>query len=1011
MRQCFLLALLVASSCGGDDLLDFPYNSSAYQWVGEGITSGCLATKMIAQVEVSCALPERVTVSVDSGGEGVQVVCEDSTYTCTHIQQVKPYITNYTHTHAPKTVRYLTLDSCQPPQPLSCVLDIIDGNGVTRLTVKHLDVHLTEGHFDGLGNVTAVVFLYAAPNVTIPYTALSTLKALQYLKFTGGIIQPMHKALKSLQKIEIAESAIPKVDRNLFKGSTGLVQVSLWGNSVGVVEGDAFDDLPHLQNVSLNSNGLTHLPHTIFTNTPHITYLDLYNNDFSVIQTDTFKGLQEVREILLFGNRIPLKLEDSVFANLPTLTNLDLHENDLTELPPHIFTNSTNIQKIDLSYNKLATLNPVFTGINLNNLDLSHNLLQVLPTNLFQDQTKLEILDLSYNNLTELPSGLFSTLNSLNVLRVTDNKLGYLDGGAFLGLSNLKELYLDNNKLKMLQTNTFDLVNNLRVLSISHNYLTFTPPTPSGYSNLDHQSPLSSLSDLVKLDLDHNLISNICEDWRSVMVYLKYLDLSYNRIDEVTDIDLSFIGSATVDLRHNNITTIRLTDTTYLTDTIYRTDTTDTPLEILLDNNPYNCDCSLYTLLKYMKNNPKNSRLILGNAQCVKPNDLSGNKLANLSPNKLVCEYKRCPQNCSCFVRPATLKYEIYCNKSLDKLTDLLPDLPDELKNAELSLKKSTDLSYLPSYVTLVNLTGLNLTDAPKVNIATTIDLSNNNLTQAPIELLKNSCSLYLSKNPFKCDCSYKNSLQILRQYKNNILDYGLIACDNSEVISSKNIDSICVLRYAIIAISSLALLTIISITLILSYYKNRVVIRIILRKLGFTIADVLPEDIKYDAFISYAHQDENIVTNKILPNLEGRKKLKLCIHTRDWLVGDWIPEQIARSIDQSRCTIIVLSKDFVESIWGSLEFRTAHTKGRIVILVVDDVYQKTNLDSDLKAYLTLNTYIKLDDPLVWERLNDAILVHGKNKSLKEVSEKIAPVLLNVKLNKDGKLVNTAPGV
>ncbi|XP_038221382.1 protein toll-like isoform X2 [Zerene cesonia] len=1013
MNQWVLLALLVASSRGDTDLLDQIYDSNAYKWVGEGVTSGCQATELVAKVEVSCALQGgRITFTADSEGQELQVMCEDSTYVCDEIQQARPYIANGTYvrqTVKRRAVRRVTFDSCQPPAPLSCALALIAGSDVQHVTFKYLNVNLTAAHFDGLQSVQSVVVMNAAPNVTVPYTALTSLKSLRYLKFTGGVSTPSGgTALQSLKKLELADSVVPLLERSLFSGSPDLVVLSLWGDTVGEIAGDAFWDLPLLQNVSLNSNGLTSLPPTLFSNSSHITYLDLYNNDFNVIQTDTFQGLKEIKEIRLYGNRVPLRLEDSVFANLPTLTNLVLHENDIANLPPNIFSNSTNIQTLNLSHNKLATLHPIFAGVNLITLDLSHNLLQVLPADVFRDQTKLKTLDISHNNLTVLPDELFLTLSSLNVLRVVDNKLGHLDGGTFAGLSNLNELYLDRNNLHTLHRNTFNLIPDLHVLSLSHNFLSFSSPTYPGYSSLETNSPFSNLKELIKLDLNHNMIDSIWDDWRN-LVNLKVLDLSYNRIAELTDIDLNILGPTTVDLRYNNITTIRIIGMIYMTNA----DASSNSIEIQLDHNPYNCDCSLYTLLEFMKRNPSAYGIAFGDAQCVTPPDLSGNKLSKLSPDQLVCQSAPCPAGCTCLARPASLTFEVYCNKSPHNLTELLPnELPDGLTSAELFLKSPVDLTSMPSYVKLVNLTGTHLADPPQLKAPTTIDLRDNNLTSAPIELLQNNCSLYLAKNPFKCDCSYKNSLEVLRDYRANILDYSLITCDNLEVISSKNIDSVCVLHYAILAISALALLTVLSISTILCYYKNRVFVRILLRKLGFTIADVLPDDIKYDAFVSFAHQDENIVTNRLLPNLEGRKKLKLCIHTRDWLGGDWIPEQIARSVDQSRCTIIVLSKHFIDSIWASFEFRTAHTKGRIVILVVDDVYLTPNLDSDLKAYITLNTYIKLDDPLVWERLNDAILVHGRgNKTLKEVKDKIAPVLLNVRLNKDGKLVNTAPGV
>ena len=81
-----------------------------------------------------------------------------------------------------------------------------------------------------------------------------------------------------------------------------------------------------------------------------------------------------------------------------------------------------------------------------------------------------------------------------------------------------------------------------------------------------------------------------------------------------------------------------------------------------------------------------------------------------------------------------------------------------------------------------------------------------------------------------------------------------------------------------------------------------------------------------YDAFVCYSHKDDDFVENNILQKLEeGPNPYKLCVYTRDWIAGDWIPAQITRSIEKSRRTIVVLTPNFVESYWGRMEFRLAH--------------------------------------------------------------------------------------
>ena len=63
---------------------------------------------------------------------------------------------------------------------------------------------------------------------------------------------------------------------------------------------------------------------------------------------------------------------------------------------------------------------------------------------------------------------------------------------------------------------------------------------------------------------------------------------------------------------------------------------------------------------------------------------------------------------------------------------------------------------------------------------------------------------------------------------------------------------------------------------------------------LKFVTEDELDKGKKYDAFISYSHKDEEFITNHLLPELECElNPYKLCLHFRDWTVGEMIPNQV----------------------------------------------------------------------------------------------------------------------
>ena len=97
---------------------------------------------------------------------------------------------------------------------------------------------------------------------------------------------------------------------------------------------------------------------------------------------------------------------------------------------------------------------------------------------------------------------------------------------------------------------------------------------------------------------------------------------------------------------------------------------------------------------------------------------------------------------------------------------------------------------------------------------------------------------------------------------------------------------------------------------------------------------DYIDKDKNYDAFISYSHADSEYVEKTLLKGLEhspdSEFRYKICVHSRDWNVGEDIPTQIFRSVSDSRKTIIVLSQNYVESQWSDMEFKAAHKKALI---------------------------------------------------------------------------------
>ncbi|CAH2083534.1 unnamed protein product [Euphydryas editha] len=749
--------------------------------------------------------------------------------------------------------------------------------------------------------------------------------------------------------------------------------------------------LTKLVNRSLSMNLISHLPGDLFKHTPNIGHLELSWNKLLDLSDDLFTGLQKLEQISIFDNNAPLKLENHTFSNLPSLYNLILDRSFIEHIPAELFVNTTNLKTLSLEGNKIKYLpNNVFKSVKLNYLYLDHNNISYLYSDVFLEQSSMTELKLGNNNLKSLPVGLFSHMNHLKVLDLGYNSIGYLNKSIFNGLVSLTKLSLAGNRIEQLDEAIFEFTTSLEVLDLSRNNLTISKDKniikfiePSLTYILDdneaapqiisYYSPMKNLEKLRILDLSYNHISIICEDWTKLFSLTK-LDLSYNNISALSVVDFDFPTDAVIDLQHNNIQQFEPR-----INSLYTTNAT-----FLMDYNPYRCDCNLYYFIVSRRSGAKMSKIEIQNAECAQPTALKGFKLVDLEPERLTCDVdcstgaitttSNNDYNCdSCILNPVKLRLEMFC----ENLPTVYPKLPQIINSMYIKLKHVTNVPVLPPEVKIIDFSSLNLTEPPLAN-SIELNLTSNYLMKAPLELFQRNCSVYLSNNPFDCTCSGRDNVVALDTFKTLIPDYSNVTCSNGIFVSNIVIDQLCAMRNGTIISVSLGLIGICIVIITVISFKYTTEMRIVLIKFGLWRGKVVHREL-YDAFVSFTHQDEDFVRNKLIPKLEnGKPTLKICVHYRDWVVGDYIPEQIARSVDQSRYTIIVLSRNFVNSMWGRMEFRTAHARDRVIILMLDDLSADKSLDPDLRAYISINAYVKADDPLVWDRLRDVILNRKK---------------------------------
>ena len=134
----------------------------------------------------------------------------------------------------------------------------------------------------------------------------------------------------------------------------------------------------------------------------------------------------------------------------------------------------------------------------------------------------------------------------------------------------------------------------------------------------------------------------------------------------------------------------------------------------------------------------------------------------------------------------------------------------------------------------------------------------------------------------------------------------------------------------------------------------------------------------KYDAFVCYAFDADNeFVMTSIQPELEEKciPPFKLCMHERDLDPGRQILENIQEAIEDSNSAIMIISQDFINSIWCKEEFTHCyieHMKDpafRLFVIMMQPPDTLMNMSKHMTKFITQKTYLDKDDPNLIEKI------------------------------------------
>ncbi|CAC5383085.1 unnamed protein product [Mytilus coruscus] len=647
----------------------------------------------------------------------------------------------------------------------------------------------------------------------------------------------------------------------------------------------------------------------------------------------------------------------------PTVYSIDLSNNEIGNIPNGTFENQINLRKLDFTSNCIKELEiDSFKGLsNLYELVLEKSCINFhkVPDSVFTPLTSLQHLNCKHILFhgINLPGRLVSTLIHLEYLEVDVSKstpYGILFDKNFTKLLNLTKLKTGSCSGIEFDEKTFFNMKYLTAIDLSSCSGQIYNQSLYGRNKIKSlalgtflwpqtESFLSLITDVKTFSSLENLFLTGCFE----------RDVEFNGLILRLFNNLK-ISSKIKELRLNN---------NYIREILPPEDILVPPrtLQILdLSYNKLTCLCiDIYNLL------------IL---------NLQNNFLGNCLPHFY----------CTRFKNLRLERFDLSFNV-IHQLSDIMFAGHKNLQILNLSNNLLSDIDFDLSY-------------NPKLKI---LDLSNNNITiiankQAMTTLTKmmgqSTFAIDLSNNVFSCNCRTVGFLEWIVNDLDHFRNNDIYKCklENKTIITMHSFKTIVrqlakdCNSYSTIVICVTLGIVVFLITLCVGLmYRYRWKLRYMYYMTKSKYYRYKPNDdnesYTYNAFISYSDMEKDFVVNECIPFLEHADEMKLCIHHRDFLPGEEITVNITNAIHESKRTICIITRSFLDSYYCMFEFNMARMESiysrneqNILFLVFYEQIHPRNLPLVMLELVQNQSYIEYPhdeqgNVVFWEKVREAI--------------------------------------
>ncbi|CAG2215876.1 unnamed protein product [Mytilus edulis] len=657
---------------------------------------------------------------------------------------------------------------------------------------------------------------------------------------------------------------------------------------------------------------------------------------------------------------------------------VDCSSQELKDIPHLPF----NVKTLNLSNNSIQYIKDyTFDNLaNLTDLDLTENNLQTLRVERysFEGLTQLQRLTIANNDISVmyLPEGIFKPLVSLMYLNVKHNAFPEKSQGKIIG------------DLRTLDTLEID-ISEPYVGSLFGEGVSFLRRLKRLVSGLCTVYMLGSMSfvhieQLEYVDISSCPISIIIRDTFSNMHSLKFVKIHFRKHRNSAQVE-----NIIRDLQTTPIDTLIL-ERAFFTAVIF-------PYDVFF----YLNKTSIRSL--HITNNMLTTSYMSSSFEYLPPSlrhlDFSSDRLRQLS-----------------IYMPYLLRLNLR-NNSLGKFLaghSYMLSAKTDLQSIDLSMNNIHYLTF-SMFHNNVRLEVINLSQNYLMDITfdtshllsiQILDLSDNSITHFNDTITKAFTTLFqttdlkidLTNNMLQCSCYTVKFLRWVLDHNNRFLNQERYMCkfENGNIANltslketvnqiQKECSSYTTLIVCV-AVGIFAAILILCSGLIYRY-------RWTLRYMYYTTKSKyyrykpveMDEIYSFNAFVSYSDKEKDFIINEWIPNIEQACDLKLCIHQRDFLPGEDITVNITNAIRESKKTVCIVTRSFLDSYYCIFEFNMARMEsiysrgGRSTIfLVFYENIQPKDLPLVMLELVQQQSYIEYPhdqqgNVVFWEKIKEVL--------------------------------------